>query len=156
MKINIVKGVGTGPTELSAFDSALIEAGIGNQNLIYLSSVIPPGSEIVFAKPSFEPKDFGSKLYVVISEDRTSTPGHEIWVGIGWVQEASTQKGLFVEHHDNTQKGLEDMITSSLTHMTSARPGENWGKIQMATKGVSCKDKPVSVLVSAVYKTVGW
>jgi hypothetical protein len=48
------------------------------------------------------------------------------------------------------------MITSSLTHMTSARPGENWGKIQMATEGVSCKDKPVSVLVSAVYKTVGW
>ncbi len=156
MNIQITKGSGTGPTELSAFDSALMSAGIGDQNLIYLSSVIPPGSNIVFEKPSFTSKDFGSKLYVVISEVRSSTAGQEMWVGIGWVQETSTQKGLFVEHHSNTQKGLEDMIYNSLNHMTASRPNEKWSEIQMSIEGTICKGQPTSVLVSAVYQIEGW
>ena len=156
MNIQITKGSGTGPTELSAFDSALMSAGIGDQNLICLSSVIPHGSNIVFEKPSFTPKDFGSKLYVVISDVRSSTAGQEMWVGIGWVQEASTKKGLFVEHHSNTQKGLEDMISNSLNHMTASRPNDKWSEIQMAIEGTTCKGRPTSVLVSAVYQTEGW
>ena len=156
MNIQITKGSGTGPTELSAFDSALMSAGIGDQNLICLSSVIPPGSNIVYEKPSFTPKDFGSKLYVVISEVRSSTAGQEMWVGIGWVQEASTKKGLFVEHHSNTQKGLEDMISNSLNHMTASRPNDNWSEIQMSIEGTTCNGQPTSVLVSAVYQIEGW
>ncbi len=42
MKIHIGTSIGTGETELSAFDTALYNAGIANYNLLYLSSVIPP------------------------------------------------------------------------------------------------------------------
>jgi len=156
MKINIIKGIGTGPTELAAFDTALAVAGIANQNLIYLSSVIPPASDIVYTKPSFSQADFGSKLYVVISEGRSSVPGHEMWVGIGWVQEATSKKGLFVEHHSDSKESLEVLINSSLSHMMASRKNDQWGEIQMATEGTVCQDQPTSVLVAAVYQTVGW
>jgi len=39
----IVKGVGTGSTFLNAFDKALIDAGVGNFNLVRVSSILPPG-----------------------------------------------------------------------------------------------------------------
>lgn len=48
MQIQISEGVGNGPTELAAFDQALVNAGVANYNLIYLSSVLPPGSEVVY------------------------------------------------------------------------------------------------------------
>jgi pyruvoyl-dependent arginine decarboxylase (PvlArgDC) len=39
--------VGIGRTELSAFDAALANVGIGDYNLLPLSSVIPLGAELV-------------------------------------------------------------------------------------------------------------
>jgi len=156
MKISIVNGSGEGATELSAFDSALMDAGIANLNLIYLSSVIPPGTIIDFVKPSFNKKDFGSRLYVVISEMRTKVPNKELWVGVGWVQDIDTKKGLFVEHHSDTEKGLKSEITKSLNHMTSSRKGDNWGDIKMVTNGVVCNKKPVSVMVAAIYQLQNW
>lgn len=156
MKISIVNGSGEGSTELSAFDSALMDAGIANLNLIYLSSVIPPGTIIDFVKPSFRDKDFGSKLYVVISEMRTAMPNKELWVGVGWVQDIDTKKGLFVEHHSDTEKGLKSEITNSLNHMTNSRKGDNWGEIKMTIQGAVCNKKPVSVLVAAIYQSESW
>ena len=44
MQIHLASGVGSGPTELAAFDAALAAAGVANYNLLYLSSVIPPAS----------------------------------------------------------------------------------------------------------------
>lgn len=34
-----------GDTELTAFDKALLEAGVGNTNLLRVSSILPPGCE---------------------------------------------------------------------------------------------------------------
>jgi len=42
MRIDIVWGESEGKTLLSAFDRALLNAGIHNFNLISLNSVIPP------------------------------------------------------------------------------------------------------------------
>lgn len=47
MKIYIAPGKGVGATELGAFDAALNDSGIANFNLIRLSSVIPPLTEVV-------------------------------------------------------------------------------------------------------------
>ncbi len=46
MRIDIVWGESEGKTLLSAFDRALLNAGIHNFNLIPLNSVIPPQSVI--------------------------------------------------------------------------------------------------------------
>ncbi len=41
-KFFLVKGWGEGSTELNALDAALINAGIGNTNLVKVSSILPP------------------------------------------------------------------------------------------------------------------
>lgn len=44
-KFTLVAGTGEGSTELNAFDHALLSAGIGNVNLLRVSSILPPGAE---------------------------------------------------------------------------------------------------------------
>lgn len=38
----IVSGTGIGKTELNSFDFALLDAGLGNLNLVRMSSILPP------------------------------------------------------------------------------------------------------------------
>ncbi len=41
---SLVRGKGEGLTTLNAFDAALLNAGIGDTNLMQMSSIIPPGA----------------------------------------------------------------------------------------------------------------
>ncbi len=45
-KASLICGTGEGETELEAIDNALLEAGIGNLNLVEVSSVLPADCEI--------------------------------------------------------------------------------------------------------------
>lgn len=47
MKVSITSGRAEGPTKLNAFDNALLDAEIGDVNLIKVSSILPSGTEIV-------------------------------------------------------------------------------------------------------------
>ncbi len=53
IEIMVIEGHGEGGTELSAFDSALCDAGVGDYNLIYLSSVVPVGATVKIAEKFF-------------------------------------------------------------------------------------------------------
>ncbi|HEY8414999.1 MAG TPA: arginine decarboxylase, pyruvoyl-dependent [Thermaerobacter sp.] len=46
-KVTVVAGDGEGDHKLTAFDAALLAAGIGNLNLVKVSSILPPGCEPV-------------------------------------------------------------------------------------------------------------
>ncbi|NLU42938.1 MAG: arginine decarboxylase, pyruvoyl-dependent [Firmicutes bacterium] len=46
-KFTIVAGHSEGKTKLTAFDKALLDAGIGNLNLLKVSSILPPNAECV-------------------------------------------------------------------------------------------------------------
>jgi arginine decarboxylase len=41
-KFTLVAGLGEGNTTLTAFDAALLESGLGNLNLLKVSSILPP------------------------------------------------------------------------------------------------------------------
>jgi arginine decarboxylase len=47
MKVSITSGRAEGPTKLNAFDNALLDAEIGDVNLIKVSSILPSGTEVV-------------------------------------------------------------------------------------------------------------
>src|SRR5205085_2599580 len=47
----LAAGSSEGTTELNAFDNALLAGGIGNLNLIKVSSVVPQGAEFLQAPP---------------------------------------------------------------------------------------------------------
>ena len=157
LKIHLAASTGSGPTELSAFDNALFNVGAANYNLLCLSSVIPPSSDIVEYQGGIESIDgqWGDKLYVVKAEYRQSTPGKEAWAGIGWVQENDSKKGLFVEHEGESREGLENNIRASLETLMKTR-GIDFGQIHMKISGVMCENEPVCALVMAVYQSEGW
>lgn len=156
MKIQVSSGTGKGPTKLAAFDSALNKAGVANYNLIRLSSIVPPGSEIkVLKKVKDQPGKWGDKLYVVMAETRVDTPNEEAWAGIGWVQDKKTGKGLFVEHEGANETTVRRDIEQSLKALMATRKVD-FGQIHMEVTGIMCQHEPVCALVMATFDATGW
>ncbi len=159
MKIHLATGLGSGPTTLSAFDAALNDAGIANYNLLRLSSVIPPNTEIVKHQdgidPALMPGGWGDRLYVVMAEQRAQKPNSEAWAGIGWVQEKESKKGLFVEHEGGSEAAVRRDIEQSLTALMATR-NVDFGEIHMEVVGKTCTHLPVCAMVVAVYQASDW
>jgi arginine decarboxylase len=156
MNIQISEGVGVGPTELSAFDQALVKAGVANFNLIYLSSVLPPGSKVQITKEPKPPEgNWGDRLYVVMAQKRTLQRNQEVWAGIGWMQDAKTSHGLLVEHEGHSEAEVRADIQNSLAGLARNRNME-FGSPQMHIVGTKCNDLPVCALVVAVFESSTW
>ncbi|MCS7002155.1 MAG: arginine decarboxylase, pyruvoyl-dependent [Dehalococcoidia bacterium] len=76
-------GVAEGGTPLNAFDNALLAAGIGNFNLIRVSSVLPAKVKQAHCRPTQFPE--GSLMPTAYQVAESATPGEIIaaCVGIG-------------------------------------------------------------------------
>lgn len=156
MKVQVSQGIGIGPTELSAFDQALVNAGVANFNIIYLSSVLPPASEITFDKDiDLSGSQWGDRLYVVMAQKRTSQRNQEVWAGIGWIQDPKTRAGLLVEHEGNSEAEVRDDIAASLTALARNR-NMQFGPHQVHVVGTKCTDLPTCALVVAVFESNSW
>lgn len=92
-KFTICAGSAEGPTRLNAFDNALLAAGIGNLNLLRVSSVLPPGAEYV-EKLAIPPGSLTPTAYGTIT---SSTPGERIAaaVAIGFSEDTF---GMIMEY----------------------------------------------------------
>jgi len=161
MKIKVAAGRGEGSTTLSAFDTALKAAGIHNYNIIRLSSVIPPESEVVVEKWRNSPAEHGKKLYTVLAEIRTDLLNRSIAAGIGWYQ-TKDNRGVFAEQHDiieslnteeaetNVAKKLEATVRDLCVNRGYPFNKRNY-KTMITSAEV--KNKPTCVLVAAVYES---
>ena len=156
MNINISAGTGVGPTELAAFDHALVNADVANFNLIYLSSVLPPNSDVrVLDTPLAPTGQWGDRLYVVMAQQRTMDRHKEVWAGIGWMQDKDTGKGLLVEHEGYTESEVREDIQSSLKALAENRSMQ-FGPINMHVVGKKCIALPVCAIVVAVFEHETW
>ena len=79
MKIAIVSGKDEGPTKLNAFDNALTSAGIGDVNLIKVSSMLAGNAEI----QKLPKLKAGAMVNCGLSEITADNPGDEITAVIG-------------------------------------------------------------------------
>jgi arginine decarboxylase len=68
MKVAITSGKAEGPTKLNAFDNALLEAGIGDVNLIKVSSILPAATKII-ELPTLTPGDMINCVLSYVSSD---------------------------------------------------------------------------------------
>jgi arginine decarboxylase len=161
LKIAVVSGVGKGSTLLSSFDDALRHCGVYNYNLIPLSSVIPPGSEIVdtFEMPNHE---FGHRLYVVMAEARSAEPSRAVAAGIGWYQ-WHDGRGVFVEHEtvsgcrEEAAEEVCSLIGSSLQDLCAGRgiPFDP-ERVRCRISAAETEGAPTTALVLGVYRSHGW
>lgn len=74
MRIAIVSGKDEGPTKLNAFDNALTDAGIGDVNLIKVSSMLAANTKIM----DLPKLKAGHMVNCVLSEVTSDNPGDEI------------------------------------------------------------------------------
>ncbi|QIG43665.1 GNAT family N-acetyltransferase [Nocardioides anomalus] len=153
LTISIRTGSGTGQTPLSAFDSALLDAGVGDFNLVTLSSVIPPASRIRHVDGPLA-GTHGDLLFCVRAEAFADQPGHTAWAGLGWVTD-DTGGGLFVEHHGTSEASVVEQIEASLDDMNRARGG-HYRDLQITVASAECVDAPVCALVLAAYRVTSW
>ena len=157
LTIRISSGTGVGRTRLSAFDSALMTAGVGDFNLLRLSSVIPPGSDVVeVAGAQQVPGEHGDRLYCVYAATFASTPHEQAWAGVAWSRRNDgSGEGLFVEHAGHSESAVLNDLRLTLADL-SARRGGDFTPAGVQTSSAVCIDLPVCALVIATYGRSAW
>ena len=136
MKIAIVSGSDEGPTKLNAFDNALTDAGIGDVNLIKVSSMLAGNAEI-----SELPKlKAGAMVNCVLSEVTSDIPGDKITAVIAVA--IGTELGCVVET-TGTNKEADDLIEEAKMMV----------KYMMKKRGVEINDLIVECSTTTVSKT---
>lgn len=111
--IHVASGVGTGPTELAAYDAALADINLHNYNLVAVSSVIPKTATVVQADRAPDLGAAGNRLFVVQSE-MASRPGTDepIVAGLGWV--TGDGPGLFYEANGHDEAVVQQLLEDGL------------------------------------------
>ncbi|MEV6280768.1 pyruvoyl-dependent arginine decarboxylase [Nocardia sp. NPDC051832] len=154
--IEVAAGTGAGSTRISAFDAAARAVGAANMNLIHLSSVIPPGADVVRAERLRMPMVWGDRLYCVYAAAFAERVGERAAAGLGWVhRQDGSGAGLFVEHTAENVEEVERLIQASLGDMTAGRP-EPFGPVELSVVEAGCRRDPVCALVLAAYQTSTW
>lgn len=122
--IPVTKAAGTagnaeGRTTLNAFDNALLAAGIGNINLVRISSILPPGVDLV-PLPRIKP---GAIVPTAYAAQTSEVPGEVIAAAVGWARpEDAGKNGVIMEFHDKaTREEAERMIVQMLEEAFKVR-----------------------------------
>ncbi|MFA0834252.1 MAG: pyruvoyl-dependent arginine decarboxylase [Methanobacterium formicicum] len=92
MKVSITSGRSEGPSRLNAFDNALLDAGIGDVNLITVSSILPKDTQIVELPHIQE----GKMVNCVLACAHSDQPGDLITAAVAVA--TSDDFGCVVEH----------------------------------------------------------
>ena len=136
MKIAIVSGSDEGPTKLNAFDNALTDAGIGDVNLIKVSSMLAGNAEI-----SELPKlKAGAMVNCVLSEVTSDIPGDKITAVIAVA--TGNELGCVVET-TGKNKEADDLIEEAKMMV----------EYMMEKRGVEIEDLIVECSTTTVSKT---
>ncbi len=123
----LVSGTGEGMTTLNAFDHALLAAGVGDTNLVRMSSIVPPG--IARAVPRLLPP--GALVPMAYAEMTSDTPGAVISAAVAVaIPRDSSLPGLIMEHH------AEDSLASVESRVA-----------EMALTGMAHRHRPVKDLI---------
>jgi arginine decarboxylase len=117
------KGVGYHRNELQSFELALREAGIEKCNLVYVSSIYPPGCKIITKEKGIQSLIPGQITFVVLSKLNTKEPNRVITAAIGLARpKKNNQYGYISEHHaygETMQKSADFAEDLSATMLAS-------------------------------------
>ena len=94
-------GHAEGATGLNAFDNALLAAGIGNINLIKISSILPPDVPVI-ELPKIK---LGALIPTAYAAVTSETPGDVIAAAVGYaIPDDPAKNGVIMEFHGHTTR----------------------------------------------------
>ena len=104
----LASGASDGYTPLNAFDAALIQAGIGNTNIVKMSSIVPPRCKLIAPIP-LPPGALVPAAYAALISD---VPGEIISAGIAVaLPEDENQNGLIMEYSaKGERRKIEEIV----------------------------------------------
>jgi arginine decarboxylase len=117
----LTRGVGTHRQQLSAFEYALRDADIEQQNLVSVSSILPPRCELIARSAGVAMLRPGEITFCVLARAETNEHGRWITAGIGLARPKDlAHYGYISEHHcfgmteSETSEYVEDLAATML------------------------------------------
>lgn len=111
---SLVSGASEGPYRLNAFDNALLRAGVGDTNLVRMSSILPPGARRTAPELLRLPK--GGLIPLAYGAYDSEDPGAMISAAVAvGIPEDPSQAGVIMEHEGHaslaeTERIVKDMV----------------------------------------------
>lgn len=117
----LTRGVGVHRDRLTSFEFALRDADIEQQNLVSVSSIMPPGCQLIERDTGVPVLRPGEITFCVLARAETNEPGRHVSSSIGLARPADpSMYGYIAEHHGygmtETQSGdyAEDLAATML------------------------------------------
>ncbi|MFH1782175.1 MAG: arginine decarboxylase, pyruvoyl-dependent [Candidatus Omnitrophota bacterium] len=99
-KVFFTKGVGTHKEELRSYELALRDAGIEKYNLVYVSSIFPPGCRIISRNEGSKEMIAGTITFCVMARCSSNEPRRLIAASVGSaIPKEEGMYGYLSEHH---------------------------------------------------------
>jgi len=142
-KIFFTKGVGRHTEKLESFEAALRSAGIHYCNIVTVSSIFPPGCEIISREKGLQHLKPGEITFVVMSRNSTDEPNRLIAASVGFAQPKDPGiYGYLSEHHsygetdERAGERAEDMAASMLASTMGVEfdAGKSWDEKEQLFK----------------------
>jgi len=104
----LTKGVGRHKYQLKSFEEALRKAGVAQQNLVSVSSILPPGCKIISRDKGLDQLTPGSITFCVIARADTNEHGRLVASSIGVAVPKEKKKwGYLSEVHGHGMNRVE-------------------------------------------------
>lgn len=148
-KFFTVRGSAVSKTsDLNAFDIALIKAGIGEQNLVSVSSVIPEGA----CRIPFKPLSMGAVTQCVLAQMR-GCEGETIAAGIAYAFRKDGKGGYVAEGHiHGSADSLREILSWKMEEMARIRNVE-FGEIKFEAEELEIPMDHYGCCISALVFT---
>jgi arginine decarboxylase len=104
----LTRGRGVHRHRLTAFEYALRDADIEQQNLVSVSSILPPGCELIARETGVAALQPGEITFCVLARAETNEPGRRVSASIGLARPTDPHLyGYISEHHGFGKMELE-------------------------------------------------
>jgi arginine decarboxylase len=133
----LTKGIGVHRERLTSFEYALRAADIEQQNLVSISSILPPGCKLIAREEGVATLRPGEITFSVLARAETNEPGRRVHASIGLARPADpAMYGYIAEHHGFGETGeqsgeySEDLAATMLASTLGIEfnPGAAWNE----------------------------
>ncbi len=144
-KYFLVSGASDGFTPLNAFDGALLQAGIGNTNIVKMSSIVPPRCKLI-SPIALPPGALVPAAYASITSD---VPGEIISAGVAIaLPKDKNRNGLIMEY---SAKGKKEQIEEKVRQMAlEGMKLRGWEVQDLNSIAIEYKVKKIGAALAAV------
>ena len=141
----LASGASDGYTPLNAFDGALLQAGIGNTNIVKMSSIVPPHCKLV-VPIALPPGALVPTAYAAVTSD---VPGEIISAGIAVaLPEDENQNGLIMEYSAKGERAkIEEIVRNMAMEGMKLR---GWKIKDLKSIAIEYKVKKIGAALAAV------